>query len=83
MVQVRAALLEQEAAALLQHFALGQFSESCRSFRKNKFQHVDCTHVQKKKKMKKKEMERTRKIRKSQTPYTVQAPHALVGIKNL
>lgn len=50
MVQVRAALLEQEAAALLQHFALGQFSESCRSFRKNKFQHVDCTHVQKKKK---------------------------------
>lgn len=28
-------------------------------------------------------MERRRKIRKGQTPYTVQAPHALVGIKNL
>lgn len=28
-VQVRTALLEQKAAALLQHFALGQFSESC------------------------------------------------------
>lgn len=28
-VEVRTALLEQEAAALLQHFALGQFSESC------------------------------------------------------
>lgn len=60
--QVRTALLEQKAAALPQHFALGQFSENCYLSGMINFSMLT-THTDTQRR-KKKEMEQKRKNRK-------------------
>lgn len=69
--QVRTALLEQKAAALLQHFALGQFSESCYLSGLINFSMLTTgvhTHTQRRKEMEKNNNENQKRVSALHSP---------------
>lgn len=76
-VQVKTALLEGKAAALLQCFCLGAVFRELLSFRNNKIQHVDYTpHTHKKEKENRKKRKKMEKAKRPTNPTEV-------SIKNL